>query len=66
LQPIIAADIVVVAERGQDRSIREGAGKLQSDKLHRLADEQAIGRVRVIRGGRIELAAKIVREEIAE
>src|SRR6266446_3508507 len=65
LQPIVAADFVVVAERGQDRCIREGSGKLHSDKLHRLPDEQAIGSVRVIRGRSIKFTAKIVRKEIA-
>src|SRR6266481_3881826 len=64
LQPIVAADVVVVAERGQDRRIREGSGKLQSDKPHRLPDEEAIGSVRVIGGRGIEITAKIVREEI--
>src|SRR5713101_2579958 len=48
LQPIIAADVVVVAERGQYRRIREGVRKLQRHKLHRLLHEQAIRSVRAL------------------
>jgi hypothetical protein len=65
LHLIIAAQIVVVAEREEDRLGGKCLLEPLRQKLHRLMHEDAIGGVRVIAGRGVKLAAEIMGEKIA-
>jgi len=65
LQLVVAADLVVVGERWEDRRVGEGFFELQRQELHGLAHEIAIGGVGMIGGRGIERAAKTMGEKIA-
>ena len=64
LELIVAAFLVVVAERRKDRGGRKILLELLRKELHRLLYKDAKGRIRMVLCRRIEFPAKVVCEKI--
>src|SRR5947209_9637375 len=64
-QLIVAAFLVVVAERRKDRRTWKGLLEPLPEELHRLSHKDPVGGARMVGRGSIEFAAESMREKIA-